>query len=776
MNMARNPKERLDALEAQLTGPKRVALFGHRAVGKTTLLSMFYREASMGRVPLVRLAAGDAATAEYLGERILRLEAGEPVAGTLAETTMRLKLYRGMTRLELVVKDYQGEHISLGGDEAIYEFFADCDAVFLCLDGEASESTPARQRRQQEIESLMERYIESSDAATAGRPLALLITKYDRVLAREGPPAEEVERLVEACYGMTRHALNKHARDTAVFAVSSYGPDTDGTNRPPACLRPMGLEAPLAWLAERLEAVDRERLEWLFDVAPNDLPRLARCLRAFERRYPRNAAVIDLKRRLKRLKRSATTRWLLKASLAFVTLGLGVLAYDFWGYFDAIHFESGGHPPAAIEARWSRLLQAHPTLTVLLPKQARTARLKQAEWQLKSASIMVAMGSPDDDLAKQIRALKQKAPELAPRIAALEQAESNSRHEQEWKALRVANLAAVENPSAHLASTRKFLRDYPDTPHENEAVALIKGLESLDRTRRERDDRQAIENLRRDASAPGGSLAGSIDETRAFLAQRGDSPYRNEAEALLEQLIERQDLADIEKARQYSHANPTNFEGRRTRYLDYLKSHSEGGRHLSEANAALELIETESDTHLYRLAYDHAAAHSDDVPVIAERLRDYLTANPTGQYAEAAREYLAWWERIAAPADYRVVLRRGRVEPDVGKAFAGAGPDLGVTLWVAGVEYGPSPVIRDSREPIWDHTFDTPIRWKYGDPISIRIVDYDWSPSGVYTITSRAGDKLAMRLLSGTVRPVQGGRTELVFSSSFRVPKLPRPE
>jgi ATPase subunit of ABC transporter with duplicated ATPase domains len=35
----------IDALESRLTGPKRIALFGHRNVGKTTLLAMLYRQA-----------------------------------------------------------------------------------------------------------------------------------------------------------------------------------------------------------------------------------------------------------------------------------------------------------------------------------------------------------------------------------------------------------------------------------------------------------------------------------------------------------------------------------------------------------------------------------------------------------------------------------------------------------------------------------------------------------------------------------------------------------
>ncbi len=55
---------------------------------------------------------------------------------------------------------------------------------------------------------------------------------------------------------MTRHALAAHAPDGAIFGVSSFGPGAEG-NRPPTELRPMGLEGPLSWLAEQLEARDR---------------------------------------------------------------------------------------------------------------------------------------------------------------------------------------------------------------------------------------------------------------------------------------------------------------------------------------------------------------------------------------------------------------------------------------------------------------------------------------------------------------------------------------
>ena len=289
----------LDALEDRLIGPKRIALFGHRNVGKTTLLAMFYRQASTGQVPGLRLAAADPSSAEYLADKIAQIEAGEPPAGTLAETELKLRLYHGAARFDLIVKDYQGEHVTLGSDEPIQEFFAGCDAVLLCLDPEGSASPADRRRRQQEVEDLLERYIERSDDMTTGRPVALLLTKFDRVLAQSSPqgdpgPGDDptswgAERLVESRYGMTRHALARHAPNGAIFAVSAYGRGADG-GRPPAELHPLGLEGPLGWLAEQLEAGDVEQLEWLWDLAPDDLPRLARCVAAFARRYPKSGA------------------------------------------------------------------------------------------------------------------------------------------------------------------------------------------------------------------------------------------------------------------------------------------------------------------------------------------------------------------------------------------------------------------------------------------------------------------------------------------------------
>ncbi len=163
-----------------------------------------------------------------------------------------------------------------------------------------------------------------------------------------------------------------------------------------------------------------------------------------------------------------------------------------------------------------------------------------------------------------------------------------------------------------------------------------------------------------------------------------------------------------------------------------MKAHQAGGRyHQRGRSRPRTSILREWDAYAYRQAYDHAIAHPDDVAEVARRLREYLRDQPDGRYAADAQHYLDWWDKVSVPGQYRVTLRRGEVEPTVGKYLAGGAPDLGVVIEVAGTVYGPSSVIRDSHRPIWDYTFPQPITWKLGDPITIRIIDYDWSASEV---------------------------------------------
>jgi GTPase SAR1 family protein len=789
MKRTKRSASRLDDLEARLTGPKRIALFGHRNVGKTTLLAMLYREASSGRVPGLRMAAADAHTAEYLAEKIAQIESGQPMAGSLAETELRLRLYHGPARFEIIVKDYQGEHVTLGNEEPIQEFFADCDAVLLCLDPEGSTDSSERRRRQQEVENLLERYIDQSDDLRLGRPVALLLTKFDRVvagLAAKDPEldpqialsAEFVEQLVEKRYGMTRHALAEHAPQGTIFAVSSFGLGATG-NRPPAELVPLGLEGPLGWIAEQLESRDRAEMTSLWDMAGDDPRRLERCVAAYERRYPRSNRSFEFRDRLKALGRKRRRRRVFRLA-ALGVLSLGLLAgSDFLAFHRAAAFERGSDRAAPAVARhWSDLLEWHPSLPFFWPALDRQARLKKVEWLIKVADLQVANRTAPSDLPERLGQLKDQAPQLTPAIRKVEEAQEHFRHDELWKAVEgeALSLAAADDPEIPLAALDKFLREYPETPHRAEALRLARPFQNELAARRTAQERQALDDLIRSESLPNASLTELIERARQFLADHADSPVRAAVQHRLDEYLKRADQRDIEQARDFSRRYPTQFATRIEHYQDYLKAHEAGGYFISEAMEAKDRILREWDDYAYRQAFDYAAAHGDDVAEIARRLRDYLRDQPEGRRAAEAHRYLDWWDKVSVPGQYHVTLRRGEVEPSVGKYLAGGAPDLGVVIEVAGSVYGPSSVIPDSHRPIWDYTFPQAITWKLGDPVTIRIIDYDWSASEVYVLHSRQGDPLAMRLLSGTVKPTKGGRTTLVFASDFTVPTLSQPE
>src|SRR5262249_2385809 len=132
-SMTRQPSPAA-ALAERLGRPQRIGVFGRRGAGKTTLLTMLYREAVGGRPPGPRPAAAGARPAGDLRGKGLPLEAGQPLPATLGETELRFHLYHQGGRVELLFKDYQGEHVALGRAEPIRDFLRDCDAVWLCLD------------------------------------------------------------------------------------------------------------------------------------------------------------------------------------------------------------------------------------------------------------------------------------------------------------------------------------------------------------------------------------------------------------------------------------------------------------------------------------------------------------------------------------------------------------------------------------------------------------------------------------------------------------------
>ncbi len=718
--MPRSPSPAV-AVAERLCRPQRVGVFGHRGVGKTTLLTLVYREAVGGRLPDLRLAAADARTADYLSEKILALEGGQAIPGTLAETDLRFHLYHKGARLDLLFKDYQGEHVELGRAEPIREFLRDCDAVWLCLDAGGLANPAERLRREQEVEQIVEDYLASEVVAALPRPMALVLTKADLL----PPEAADVEGFAAQRLAMTRHALQAHAPRPGNFAVSSLGP------RWPAALEPTGLDAPLTWLAGALQAQDEARLEWLWSAGAK-LDVLERCVNAFARRYPESPAAAQHRQRLRALTGRRRRRRSLVGLGAAACLVLALGGYDVFGRQSAQRFAADhADDPAAVLAHWQTFQAQHPTRGLFQPEATRAedgqlhelaADVRRHECEARLADLRRRGTDPDAD------------PEAA---------------WQEFVSFR------ADYPEADIDADLHYLRDTIKTRRDEQLA---------------RKARQAYDELvsaEQHSSDLPSLLAQSDRWLRLYPGNAGEADVRRRRDAYLARLDQR----DFEAAAAYSAQEPLNYQTRREHYQRYLDRHPDGASR-REAEAALQAIEAAWDKHDFRAVRDHFVAKPGETAELVARCRTYLAVHPHGQFKDAAEDLLRWSERVTAPNAYRVKLRGGHFEKKIARFFS-RGPDLSVELEVAGVRYGPSNITVNRYDPEWDYEFNRPVRWKLGDKVIIRVTDHDWKDRVVVEIASDDGDPLGMRLLSGEAN---SGPNRVTFESDFALPMLPKIE
>ena len=141
---------------------------------------------------------------------------------------------------------------------------------------------------------------------------------------------------------------------------------------------------------------------------------------------------------------------------AAAAVAAGRLAgYDLLAFHRAPAFERAGDNPApAVARRWSELLAWHPSLPAVLARPGqRRPELKKAEWTVKAAEVQVANGTAAADLPARLDSLKDQAPQLAPAIRKVEDAQEQVRHDERWKAVQAEalSLAAIDEPETPLA-------------------------------------------------------------------------------------------------------------------------------------------------------------------------------------------------------------------------------------------------------------------------------------------------------------------------------------
>ncbi|HEY7423236.1 MAG TPA: hypothetical protein VH682_03245 [Gemmataceae bacterium] len=713
------------AVAERLCRPQRIGVFGHRGVGKTTLLTMLYREAVGGRLPELRLAAADARTADYLSDKVLQLEAGQPLPATLGETELRFHLYYQGRRLDLLFKDYQGEHVALGRQEPIRAFLRDCDAVWLCLDVPVADAPAICLQAQQEVEQIVEDYLVAESPGAPPRPMALILTKADLL-----PEGDLVDAVVNRHFRMTRHTLELHCPQHSLFSVSSLGGPMPADARA-FTPRPFGLAEPLIWLAESLQSLDEARLNYLWQLPGNNLPLLERGVASFGHRYPGTSAAAAFQRRLRGLRRQRLRRRSLAAALAAACLFLGVWTYDAVGEQRVSRFAAdNGDDPVAVRQNWLSYQTWHPTRHLLRPAAVRDERqrLRDLDERIHTKQY-----------AERLTELRRRA------------ADPDADAEAVWQELQ------------------SFHRDFPEHDADSEWQQFRATLKERRDAERERRAESAFADLVRAGEKD--DLAARVEQADRFLHDFADTPHESDVRRRRAAYLLRLDERDLESARVYSASQPLNFQTRRQRYQYYLERHPDGA-FAAEANEALKNIDADWDKHDFRAVRDHFQAHPGDVKELQVLCRSYLAVHPQGRFRDAAYDLLRWTERITQPGEYRVVLKGGSFDRKVAHFFS-RGPSLSVEIEVNGVRYGPSNIVARSYQPEWNYEFPRRVRWKLGDSVRILVTDKYYWDRRVADISSDGNDPLAMRMLSGEVN---SGKNSLTFGSDFAMPAMPKIE
>jgi GTPase SAR1 family protein len=717
-------KDQASILAERLCWTQRIGVFGHRGVGKTTLLTMLYREAVGGRLPDLRLAAADAPTAEYLAEKVLQLEAGQPLPATLAETDLHFHLYHSGRQIDLLLKDYQGEHVALGRQEPIRDFLRDCDAVWLCLDVTVAGSAGECLGAQQEVEQLVEDYLAAQTPGTPHRPMALVLTKADLLGLPEQTSA--FEYLVQKRLGMTRHALQTHCPHHAILAVSSLGhslADTPTSFQP----KPIGLEGPLTWLAQGLQDQDQARLEQIWELAPNNVALLQRCVACFARRYPNTPTTRAFQVRLRRLRRQKLQRQVLTGLVGLLALVLSLWVYDALGQSSAQQFAADhASDPEAVYQHWLSYQTWHPTRHLFLSEgaHAEVERLRDLQQQARE------------------RRAEQRLAELKQRAA-----DPDADSAPIWKEFQ------------------QFRDDYPERNIDEEVKEFRDALKARHDAESERKAQRAHEQLLFQEGRS--DLTSQIARAEQFLRDHGETRTAGEVRKRLADYLRRQEEQAIESARSYSARNPFNFQTRQENYQKYLQ-HYPRGTFAREAREAIESIVQEWDRHDFRKVRDQYQEGPGELKDLDVLCRAYLAGHPDGRYREYAQSLLRWSERVRGEGEYKVTLKSGSFDPKMAGYFSKM--NLSVELEVNGVLYGPSTIARKTSEPEWDYAFPRPIRWKLGDSVRIKVTDNYYWKRKILDVSSDEKDPLAMKMLSGTVN---SGKNSLVFESDFNMPVLP---
>lgn len=246
----------------------RIAVVGPPNSGKTTLLTMIYRELSVNQDSSVHFMPYGTETIEFISRNIERLSNGNwplpTLPGILFPFRARASVRKGLISKEFIIEagDYAGEHMEEFLPEEVgflhksdyFQYVLDADAIFFILDGRRLyEGGRSAQVAVDEIFTAAQIYLSSKGrgpGAVSQVPAALVITKSDLINRYDSEYHVVFDRIEKL-----QSLLSINFRKTMVFFVSATG-KLDDSGAIPDTLRPDQVCEPLKFALLSLANVD----------------------------------------------------------------------------------------------------------------------------------------------------------------------------------------------------------------------------------------------------------------------------------------------------------------------------------------------------------------------------------------------------------------------------------------------------------------------------------------------------------------------------------------
>lgn len=259
-----------------------IGVFGARASGKTMFFTILYGLTGFkDDKNQFSVLCKDEETRKYLSNNYMYVSKGELLPRTEITLMRKIVMEFIFNQSDYALKsfDFAGEllkensmeekvlaDVFLKRQKKIYEFFATCSGILIFID--PSEDDDEIFRRQDEVNKLLGYIKDENGAWSKSIPIALVITKWDKVSQGKN---EVVEKKKAIDY-IENHKVYKNvynilqgATDTVdIFPLSAFG-ESKGEDLPPDDLnQPFNLFAPMVWISQKRDVDWKNKIKEIF--------------------------------------------------------------------------------------------------------------------------------------------------------------------------------------------------------------------------------------------------------------------------------------------------------------------------------------------------------------------------------------------------------------------------------------------------------------------------------------------------------------------------------